>query len=70
MRRAVKMACGLALASGALFAAAPAGPKQEKVEFNRDVRPILSDTCFKCHGFDPKHREGGRRFDLREAALA
>lgn len=41
-----------------------------KIEFNRDVRPILSDTCFKCHGFDPKHREGGRRFDTREGALA
>jgi len=45
-------------------------PLPAKIEFNRDVRPILSDTCFKCHGFDPKHREGGRRFDLREAALA
>ncbi len=45
-------------------------PIPAKIEFNRDVRPILSDTCFKCHGFDPKHREGGRRFDLREAAMA
>ncbi len=45
-------------------------PLPEKIEFNRDVRPILSDTCFKCHGFDPKHREGGRRFDTRDGALA
>ena len=51
-----------------LFAAEP--PVPDKIEFNRDVRPILSDTCFKCHGFDPKHREGGRRFDSREGALA
>ncbi len=51
-----------------LFAADP--PVPDKIEFNRDVRPILSDTCFKCHGFDPKHREGGRRFDIREGALA
>lgn len=50
------------------MAGEPAIP--EKIEFNRDVRPILSDTCFKCHGFDPKHREGGRRFDTREGALA
>jgi len=41
----------------------------EKIEFNRDVRPILSDTCFKCHGFDPKHREAKRRIDTREGAL-
>ncbi len=45
-------------------------PLPAKIEFNRDVRPILSDTCFKCHGFDPKHREAGRRFDTREGALA
>jgi hypothetical protein len=41
----------------------------DKIEFNRDVRPILSDTCFKCHGFDPKHREAKRRIDTREGAL-
>ena len=57
----------LAIGTGCAFAeeSLPA-----KIEFNRDVRPILSDTCFKCHGFDPKHREGGRRFDTREGALA
>jgi len=57
-----------ALTSGWALAAEP--PLPAKIEFNRDVRPILSDTCFKCHGFDPKHREGGRRFDTREGALA
>src|SRR4051812_43310487 len=41
----------------------------DKIEFNRDMRPILSDTCFKCHGFDPKHREAKRRIDTREGAL-
>ncbi len=56
-----------ALLATPVLAAEP--PLPAKIEFNRDVRPILSDTCFKCHGFDPKHREGGRRFDLREAAL-
>ncbi len=41
----------------------------EKLSFNRDVRPILSDTCFHCHGPDEKERKGGLRLDIREAAL-
>ena len=41
----------------------------EKVSFNRDVRPILSDTCFHCHGPDEAERKGGLRLDIREAAL-
>jgi hypothetical protein len=38
-------------------------------DFSRDVRPILSQHCFKCHGPDDKARKGGLRLDLRESAV-
>jgi hypothetical protein len=37
-------------------------------DFSRDVRPILSQHCFKCHGPDDKARKGGLRLDVRESA--
>ena len=45
------------------------GVAAEKISFNRDVRPILSDNCFHCHGPGEKDRKGGLRLDVREAAL-
>ncbi|MBI3681348.1 MAG: PSD1 domain-containing protein [Acidobacteria bacterium] len=42
---------------------------QADVSFNREIRPIMSDTCFKCHGPDKGARMAGLRLDLREEAL-
>lgn len=41
----------------------------ERLQFNRDVRPILSDNCFFCHGPDAGHRKGDLRLDVRDAAI-
>jgi len=55
----------LALASSLVFAAAPAA---ERVQFNRDIRPIFSDTCFACHGPDENKVKGKLRLDSLDAA--
>jgi hypothetical protein len=39
------------------------------VSFNRDIRPIMSDTCFRCHGPDKAARMAGMRLDIRDEAL-
>ncbi|MSU35250.1 MAG: DUF1553 domain-containing protein [Pedosphaera sp.] len=54
----------LAMKAGAQSPAMPA-----HVQFNRDVRPILSETCFPCHGADINKRKSKLRLDVREAAL-
>src|SRR5688500_5376561 len=56
----------LALPVLALLVCATALPAQDKVDFQREVRPILSNHCFKCHG--PAAQEAGLRLDDRDRA--
>src|SRR5438477_7417439 len=58
------------LGSAVLLAWAVRGgsaPPEPKVEFNRDIRPILTDKCFACHGPDAKKVKGDLRLDLAES---
>jgi hypothetical protein len=57
--------CRSALLCLLLPLAAPAAP----VSFNRDIRPLMSNTCFHCHGPDASHRKAKLRLDVREEAL-
>jgi hypothetical protein len=43
--------------------------KADGLEYNRDVRPILAENCFACHGFDKAKREAGLRLDTAEGAI-
>jgi hypothetical protein len=55
---------GIVVGGGRVCLAAP-----KPIDFQREIRPILSDNCFQCHGPDSKNRMAGLRLDLKEAAL-
>jgi hypothetical protein len=51
-------------------AASPADASADPIRYGRDIRPILSDRCFLCHGPDRAHQQAGLRLDIREEAIA
>ena len=61
---AILVAWGMAEGQAVFGSPAP-GP----LSFNRDVRPVLAETCFECHGPDAAARKGGLRLDQRAPAL-
>jgi len=63
VRRLAGLAAALAILAGSRLARG-----DDQVVFNRDVRPILTDKCFACHGLDAKHREADLRLDTPEGA--
>lgn len=50
--------------------AAPSAPSSSRIDFSRDIRPILSDKCFACHGPDAPNNKSPLRFDTEIHALA
>lgn len=58
-----------AIAPSTVLLPALLAAQEAKLDFNRDIRPILSDKCFHCHGPDEKTLEGGLRLDQRDPAV-
>src|SRR3990170_5803385 len=67
---AVAACLGLALAGAARVRAGdPQPPATPPISFDRDIRPILANNCFTCHGPDEQQRETKFHFDTEEGAF-
>jgi hypothetical protein len=69
----MRFAICIAAISFCVFGACPASaaePSAAPIEFNRDIRPILADACYHCHGPDKARRKANLRFDVEADAKA
>jgi mono/diheme cytochrome c family protein len=60
---------GLAFLLASILPALSLDADQPPVDFNREIRPVLSDKCYACHGPNEADREGGFRLDQKESVL-
>src|SRR6476469_5556377 len=68
-RRLALFSAGVALCVPHATTAAPA-QDPDHISFNFQIRPLLSDRCFKCHGPDEKSRKAKLRLDTKDGAFA
>ena len=61
------MATGICVTAVAICST---GTSADTVDFNRDIRPILANKCYRCHGPDEAQREAGLRLDVRDTAVS
>src|ERR1043165_101168 len=70
MSKRTKAFLGLALCAAAQICSGASQQKAaSKIEFTRDIRALLSDICFACHGPDENKRKAKLRFDIKEDAF-
>jgi hypothetical protein len=68
-RLCVLLALSIAALSGLLSSAEHAPPESSRIDFNRDIRPLLSDRCFRCHGPDSAKRKAKLRLDVADGVF-
>src|SRR6516164_9645731 len=65
----IRFACHALFGTGLLLVYLGAARADDKIDFNRDIRPILSDKCFACHGPDTSKLKAKLRLDVRDVAI-